>query len=92
MIESLQITRFVEHNITGNEKSIVRRYATLSFLPLHSSGILSTLIFCLPKINKSRNDKVCSTIPLGKKQPTHLQCKLIHWFYTAKDPAKGILG
>ena len=53
--------------IRGNEKSILHRYATLSFLPLHSSAYYLLYRFCLPKINKSRNTKVSSTIPLSRK-------------------------
>ena len=48
----------------GNEKSILHRYATLSFLPLRCSGIL--YIFCLPKINKNRNTKVFLTNKVTK--------------------------
>ena len=56
-----------------NEKSILHRYATLSFQPLHSSGIPCYLlyIFCLPKKNKNGNTKVCLLIPLSKK-PLHI--------------------
>ena len=44
MIEYLQSARLVEHNIIGEIKSqFVIGNATLRFLPLHSSGILSTL-------------------------------------------------
>ena len=32
-------------------------------------GYYLLYIFCLPKINKSRNTKVCSTIRLSKKPP-----------------------
>ena len=56
----------------GNEKSILHRYATLSFLPLHSSGILSIYFVYL---NKNRNTKVCSIIPLSKK-PLHIENSL----------------
>ena len=38
----LYIYKHILYN-RGNEKSLLRKYATLSFLPLYSPGMLSTL-------------------------------------------------
>ena len=52
----------------GNEKSILHRYATeFPAIAFIYQAYYLLYIFCLPKINKNRNIKVCSTIPLSKK-------------------------
>ena len=54
----------------GNEKSILHRYATeFPAIAFIYQAYYLLYIFCLPKINKNRNTKIFSTIPLSRKMP-----------------------
>ena len=65
MIESLNSARLVEHNIIGEMKS--QFFIGVLYSEFPATAFIRYTIYS--KINKNRNTKVCSTIPLSKKSP-----------------------